>query len=657
MTAKTISNSKRFEKFLKCIIILILSFSNIETSSQVLTSSPKLVRIYKNEHVGFADSITKKTVIPCKFDQAQEFINNMVIVKKDNYYGIIDNKGKDVLKCEYQYIINVKELDNLYIVGKYTNINKRTDTKYGALDKYAKQILPFEYSNIKYKEGKILIICKNNYFGLANSKGEIIVPTVNSPEPYFLNGIACVKTNVNSIEKYGLVKNTGEIIAPFEYKAALQMVKTLAWVKTFQDKYYFYNTKGKIVGDSYFDDMKVIFNVRQDIYKAKKNGKWGFLNQYGLKIPCEYDESSNFENVVNGKVIVCKEKKYGMVDTTGKIIIPCEYGSVSEKLISGRAIVSKSGKYGMVDTTKKLIIPFEYNLILENWTLGLILVQKEKNYGLIDTTGKIIVPANFSNFPMGSEGIICLNDNKSISLVDMQGKKIATLENVQDITPFSNGLAIIKRNGLFGYINSKGEEVIPCIYSKADSFDKGTAEVTLGNEYTGKINTLGARVSANLLDSKEYVRNQKIISMFPYFYKAEYQYYIRLNAEPLLDTILKTETINRRIVRTYTVETKLFCFFEHVHYSGEKNIRDKIFENHRDMVLKSYSATLDNIKSFTLKEQYFGMKYKLTSKEGHKYIVFHFTKGNNSYLAGLGSTNKYPDEDVFDYFINSLHVY
>ena len=40
------------------------------------------------------------------------------------------------------------------------------------------------------------------------------------------------------------------------------------------------------------------------------------------------------------------------------------------------------------------------------------------------------------------------------------------------VTPFTGGLACVKKEGKWGFINPKGEVVIPCIYDGVNSFSK-----------------------------------------------------------------------------------------------------------------------------------------------------------------------------------------
>lgn len=62
---------------------------------------------------------------------------------------------------------------------------------------------------------------------------------------------------------------------------------------------------------------------------------------------------------------------------------------------------------------------------------------------------------------------------------------------------FHEGLALVQRNGLWGYIDAKGDEVIPCIYKGTEygnygfDFSEGMAVIIDKNGKYGYINTKG----------------------------------------------------------------------------------------------------------------------------------------------------------------------
>lgn len=54
---------------------------------------------------------------------------------------------------------------------------------------------------------------------------------------------------------------------------------------------------------------------------------------------------------------------------------------------------------------------------------------------------------------------------------------IKNIQRYKELGSFHDGLARIGRNGKYGYMNIKGEEVIPCSYTDADDFSNGVARV------------------------------------------------------------------------------------------------------------------------------------------------------------------------------------
>lgn len=71
---------------------------------------------------------------------------------------------------------------------------------------------------------------------------------------------------------------------------------------------------------------------------------------------------------------------------------------------------------------------------------------------------------------------------------------------------FSNGLVAVEKNGKWGFINEYGIEVIECIYDHVTSFSNGYAIVTL-NGQTFCINKSGKKLQIELLP----IEKQKLL--------------------------------------------------------------------------------------------------------------------------------------------------
>lgn len=73
-------------------------------------------------------------------------------------------------------------------------------------------------------------------------------------------------------------------------------------------------------------------------------------------------------------------------------------------------------------------------------------------------------------------------DDPTTAKVEITPEFIAAVHQYDELYPFSEGLAAVKKDGQFGYINTKGELVIPCQYQYASSFKEGLACVVKDEE-------------------------------------------------------------------------------------------------------------------------------------------------------------------------------
>jgi len=83
--------------------------------------------------------------------------------------------------------------------------------------------------------------------------------------------------------------------------------------------------------------------------------------------------------------------KYGFIDQTGKLVIPCQWKdafSFSEGLA---AVKDTNDKWGFIDKTGKLVIPCQWEVVLEGFHQGLVeVVDADGKRHYIDKTGKIV---------------------------------------------------------------------------------------------------------------------------------------------------------------------------------------------------------------------------------------------------------------------------
>ena len=87
------------------------------------------------------------------------------------------------------------------------------------------------------------------------------------------------------------------------------------------------------------------------------------------------------------------------------------------------------------------------------------------------------------------EGLAWVRLNGKYGFIDKSGTEVTPCK-YDYANPFSEGLACVKLNGKYGFIDKSGTEVIPCKYDDAYPFSEGRACVKL-NEKLGTVNKSG----------------------------------------------------------------------------------------------------------------------------------------------------------------------
>ena len=238
------------------------------------------------------------------------------------------------------------------------------------------------------------------------------------------------------------------------------------------------NGLGKKVMDCCNELMK---SKEISLYVVRRKGKYGYVDKTRrLVIPCLYDYANEFRE---GLAEVKKSGKYGYIDKTGRAVIPCQY-DYTDGFREGMAVVGKSDKWGFVDKTGREVIPCQYDST-RDFSEGLALVKKSDKYGFIDKTGREVIPCNHDYAASFSEGLAEVKKSGKWGFIDKTGCVVIPCKYDKTCS-FSEGLAMVKKSskwgfidktGKWGFIDKTGREVIPCKYDEVYEFREGLAIV------------------------------------------------------------------------------------------------------------------------------------------------------------------------------------
>lgn len=294
---------------------------------------------------------------------------------------------------------------------------------------------------------------------------------------------------------------------------------TSVWSCGFVDK------EGKPVIEAKYDGCK---RFSEGLAPVCLKGKWGFVDTSGvLKIPMQFDDANPFSD---GLAAVQMRNKWGFIDRSGKSVIAPKFFSVKKFSESAAFVELVENKWACIDKTGKTLFDLDANVSsVDDFKEGLALVHRSStaefrnkkgekvfaeferhslpfseklacvsvspngwnySYGFIDSAGKVVVEPKYARAGSFSEGLacVCVHEGEQEMLPKYplgkwgyisQTGTVAIAPAFEDAGNFHDGMALILvgEQGLCGYINAKGETVIPAKYIRGFDFSDGLALV------------------------------------------------------------------------------------------------------------------------------------------------------------------------------------
>ena len=247
------------------------------------------------------------------------------------------------------------------------------------------------------------------------------------------------------------------------------------------DKWGVINSSGDIVIEPTYaeaiiipDSSKAVFICTYDVDYTKGTYKTKVLDEKGSEIITGYDsveaienyDSSNTMWYESGVLKVKKDGKYGVLTINGETVIEPTYEEMTFAF-TNTYIAKKDGKYGMIDITNQEKLPFEYESIIYDEEADFIRAQKAEQ----------ITELLNRNFEVKQTGIVSeINTSKNYIRIRVNDDykyynfKLEEKENTEILS--TNTIFLSKKNGKYGYVNSKGIVVVDYIYDDATEQNK-----------------------------------------------------------------------------------------------------------------------------------------------------------------------------------------
>lgn len=234
-----------------------------------------------------------------------------------------------------------------------------------------------------------------------------------------------------------------------------------------------------------------IGNFNDGVAPFLLDNKWGFFDNAGniviqpkLKVFVNnYGDSPRFSEGLTA-IVDIETGRVGYIDKKGEIKIPAVYYSATS-FNEGVAFVGRQNDYVMIDTTGKIIGQnfVAINGYYSRFSNNRACVQKGFVYGYINKNGKFVIEAKFDEADDFSEGLAAVKMDGKWGFIDTLGNVKIDFKFSNKPNSFMNGRSFIQgTNNKWGIIDTVGNLLIEPIYHQVFNYSGGYAVVSLMDE-------------------------------------------------------------------------------------------------------------------------------------------------------------------------------
>lgn len=214
----------------------------------------------------------------------------------------------------------------------------------------------------------------------------------------------------------------------------------------------------------------------------------------------------------NEPLILNVNGKYSLVNKNGQRLNSRNYDLI-DKFVEDRAAVKLHNKFGFINAEGKEITPLKYEKVYP-FSQALAKVSIDSYYGMINKEGREVTPLVYRWITDFSDGIASAKISSPTGneyyrhFIDTTGRIVLKTCFV-DASVYSDGLVAVqsKMNYKWGYINMRGDIVIPCKFEGADTFNGDVSIVGIKySDYPKQIKWAFINKKGDFISSLKYER-------------------------------------------------------------------------------------------------------------------------------------------------------
>ena len=190
---------------------------------------------------------------------------------------------------------------------------------------------------------------------------------------------------------------------------------------------------------------------------------------------------------------------WGYIDVSGKFVIDAQYRNCHAFSEGYAPIYDKKAKtfYFIKPDGSKLDTDVEkfklkniFGFGTKGFSSGLAAIQVGKKWGYLNTEGKLVIEAKYDKAHPFDQKSASVKSADSFLIINRSGTETSIdASGVEDLKAFSENMAPVKINGLWGFVDATGKVVVEATYKGVGQMSQGLAWVK--NE-AGKVGFIDA---------------------------------------------------------------------------------------------------------------------------------------------------------------------
>jgi len=357
---------------------------------------------------------------------------------------------------------------------------------YGAIDVNGTVIIPVEYDYVGVLKEGLINFQQDNKMGFLDKHNQIVIPATYYNFSAFSDGLAAVK--VSETGKYGFIDKNNTLVIAAEYEDAQPFYGGFTAVArkksyttesagkgtvTVPGQWIVIDKTGKIIQERSFDRVSPLY--AGNLFIIESNGKKGTMNTKGMPIlPMEYADVTIDKS--GYAIFKTLEKKYGMMNNVGSIIVAPYYDFVSHTT-ANRFYVIQNGKYTVGDVNNNVFIQPDSadGVILGKKRIVYHYPDKVKIFDLNGNLQKTISGLNLKSYGHSlseTEDSVKLSANVAVELISLTDNTKKTLPYSEAGDYNEEGVFITKKQG-YDFYDFTGKKLNARSYFSVTPFSEG----------------------------------------------------------------------------------------------------------------------------------------------------------------------------------------